>query len=439
MAKGTERKDSGRTGPKPMSIVAFGLSACLSCLLLFSAEQKPAPKLLPKPIAIKAGWIQTVTKGIIKNGVILLRDDRIAEVGAEVVIPPGAEVFDFSDKYIMPGIVSPDSSLGIPRPSQAEALAAATTAPSVENLANYSVLYSIYPEHPDYQLALKHGFTTLAVSPLAQGICGLSAVIRPEGQRLKDMLVKDRAYLKVVVSVSTPFWNMMKRSLDEAQKKLEELKKKEEEKKKAEAEKKKKKEEKGAEKKTDQAEEEETISEATKVFMEVVEGKLPILAECRTPDAVDHFMALVSAYPRVKVIVRGGPDIYKAGSILKEKKITVILAPSISTLMRWSAAERTNFVLKCQELGLKLAFQPAGDVDDQIHLFDFLNQLAVYGVDINVLLKGVTIVPAEILGLDKDLGSLEKGKKADLIVFRDDPFQNAPTVEKVVSGGKFIR
>lgn len=448
MAKGTERKAgarTGRAGPKLVFLTARRIPAGLIgflffSALVFSAGQKPAAKPMVKPLAIKAGWIQTVTKGIIRNGVVLVRGDRIEDIAAEVAIPPDSEVLDFHDKYVTPGIVSPDSILGIPRAAQPETLAAAMAAPSAENLANYPILYSIYPEHPDYRTALRHGFTTLAISPLPQGIAGLAAVIRPEGERLAEMLVKDRAFLKIAVSASTPFWNMMKRSLDEAQKKLDDLKKKEEERKKAEAEKKQKKGKKEEEKKTETAEEEETLGEATKVFMDVVEGKLPIIAECSTPAIVDHFMTLISAYPRVKVIVRGGIEIYKAGEALKGKKIPVILSPAIAALSsRASLVERTNYVLKCQNLGLKLAFQAAGEVDDQIHLFDALNQLAVYGVDKDVLLRGVTIVPAEILGLDKDVGSLEKGKKADLIVFRADPMENPAVVEAVISGGKLVR
>ncbi len=447
MARGTERMagaKTGRKGPKPASFISRDLAAHLIGVLflsalVFSAGQKPAPKSTAKPVAVKAGWIQTVTKGIIRNGVVLVRADRIEDIGPEVVVPPDAEILDFSDKYVTPGVVSPDSILGIPRPSQPETLAAAMAAPSAENLANYPILYSIYPEHPDYRMALRHGFTTLAIAPFPQGIAGLAAVIRPEGERLAEMLVKDRAFLKIAVSANTPFWNMMKRSLEEAQRKLDDLKKKEEERKKAEAEKKQKKGKQEEEKKPEPAEEEETLGEATKVFMEVVEGKLPIMADCPTPNTVDHFTTLISAYPRIKVIIRGGPEVYRAGAVLKEKKIPVILTPAIATLMRWSLAERTNYVLKCQDLGLKLAFQAAGEVDDQIHLFDALNQLAVYGVDKDVLVRGVTIVPAEILGLDKDVGSLEKGKKADLIIFRADPLENPAVVEAVISGGKLVR
>jgi imidazolonepropionase-like amidohydrolase len=141
----------------------------------------------------------------------------------------------------------------------------------------------------------------------------------------------------------------------------------------------------------------------------------------------------------VKVIVVGGPEIYKVGSILKKKNIPVILSPEIQTVMNWSGADRTNYVLKCQNMGLKMAFQPPGGIQEQIHLFDYLNKLALYGVKRDVLLKGVTILPAEILGMEKVVGSLEKGKRADLIVFQKDPLENIPVIENVLSGGKVVK
>jgi imidazolonepropionase-like amidohydrolase len=427
MVRGTDRVY--RMKHKFKFAPAVGILALLLFFFGLSGQERT--------LAIKAGTIHTITKGIIEKGIILVQGDLISEIGTEIEVPPDAEIFDFSDKFIMPGVVSPDSNLGMPQPPMEELLEAVRSGPTVHNLAYYPVLYSIYPEHPDYNLALMNGFTAIAVSPLPAGIAGLGAVIRPGKKTLKDILIKDKAFLKINVSVNTPFWSMMKGALEEAQKKIEEEKKKaEEEKQKSEKDKKKDEDE----KKQEEPEEEERISESTKIFMEVIEGKLPLLAECSTPDALSHLMALISAYQKARVIVRGGPDVYKAGSLLKEKNISIILGPIIgSAQVMYERIERTNFVLKCQGLGLKIAFQAPGGIDDQIHLFDYLNKLFLYGVKEDVLLKGVTIVPAEILGIDKFLGSLEKGKRADLIVFKDDPLKNIPVIEKVMSGGKFVR
>jgi hypothetical protein len=405
----------------------------LLAVFLLSFEVLPAQE---KIVAIKAGRIQTVSQGEIENGVILVKDGRITEIGTQVAIPAEAEVWDFADKFVMPGIVSPDSNLGVyARRERVTESFYRPAEPQGKNLAYYPVLFSIYPENPDYSLALKNGFTTLAISPPPAGISGLGAVIRPEGQSLKDILVLDKAFLKVNVYVHTPFWNMLKGALEEAQKTLDDQKKKAEEKAKKDKEKKKDK------ARVEEKEEEPTISETAKVFMEVVEGKTPLLAECEGPDAVLHIAELLAAFPKVRWSVRGGPAIFRAGQLLKEKNIPVILEPSFGIKVGFLTpyAEKTNTVLKCQALDLKIALQAAGNAEEQIHLLDSLNLLYQCGVRKDVLFKGVTLVPAQILGLDSQVGSLEKGRRADLIVLKGDPLENVPVIDKVILGGKVVQ
>lgn len=391
-----------------------------------------------KTIAIKAGRIQTVSQGEVENGVILVRDGRITEIGAQVSIPADAEVWDFSGQFVMPGIVSPDSNLGVyVRPARATETFYLPPEPQGKNLAYYPVLFSIYPENPDYALALKNGFTTLAVSPPPAGISGLGAVIQPEGETLKDILLKDRAFLKVNVYVHTPFWNMLKGALEEAQKTLDDRKKKAEDKAKKEKEKKKEKDKARAE----DTDEEPTIGETTKVFMEVVEGKVPLLAECEGPDAVLHLAELLAAFPKVRWSVRGGSAVFRAGQLLKEKDIPVILEPGFGVKVGFLTpyAERTNTVLKCQALGLRIALQAAGSIEEQIHLLDSLSLLHQCGVKKDVLFKGVTLVPAQIVGLDGQVGSLEKGRRADFVVLKGDPLESVPVIEKVILGGRVVQ
>ncbi|MEE9502812.1 MAG: hypothetical protein V3V48_12110, partial [Candidatus Aminicenantaceae bacterium] len=221
-----------------------------------------------KLLAIKGGQIHTITDGIITNGVILIRDGFIEDIGQDVIIPSDAEVLDYSDNFIMPGVVSPHSYLGIPPPSEEEQITAARSGPTIKNLANYPVQFSIYPENPVYHMALKNGLTTLAISPRPGGIAGLGAVIQPEGLRLKDILAKEKAFLKINVYVNTLFWDMLKKALDEAQKKIEEEKKKVEEKKKEKDKDKKK----GKDEEEAEEDEEDKITESTQIFMDVVKG-----------------------------------------------------------------------------------------------------------------------------------------------------------------------
>ncbi len=73
----------------------YGLGLALLGALAFAAP----------PTVIQNATVLTVTKGTIKNGSVLIRDGKIAEVGEKVMIPPGTTVIDAGGQFLMPGII----------------------------------------------------------------------------------------------------------------------------------------------------------------------------------------------------------------------------------------------------------------------------------------------------------------------------------------------
>ena len=65
----------------------------------------------PRVVALRGGTILTVTKGTIPNGTIVFRDGKIAAVGAGVDIPAGAEVIDVSGRFVSPGVIDAHSHI----------------------------------------------------------------------------------------------------------------------------------------------------------------------------------------------------------------------------------------------------------------------------------------------------------------------------------------
>ena len=82
--------------------------AALAAVLIqgIVAGQTRAPAApSPEVVAIRGGTILTVSRGTIQNGTIVLRDGKIAAVGANATIPPGAEVVDATGRFVSPGLV----------------------------------------------------------------------------------------------------------------------------------------------------------------------------------------------------------------------------------------------------------------------------------------------------------------------------------------------
>ena len=69
---------------------------------------RPAPARL---VALRGGTVLTVTKGTIPNGTVILRDGKIAAVGANIAVPPGAEIFDTTGQFVSPGIIDAHSHI----------------------------------------------------------------------------------------------------------------------------------------------------------------------------------------------------------------------------------------------------------------------------------------------------------------------------------------
>ncbi len=64
-------------------------------------------------LAIKNGQIFTMADGIIEDGVIIIENNRIAEVGRDVEIPSGAEIIDASGKLVTPGLFDAFTQIGL--------------------------------------------------------------------------------------------------------------------------------------------------------------------------------------------------------------------------------------------------------------------------------------------------------------------------------------
>ena len=87
-------------------LIAIGLA------VLVSHEQTRAQAPRPGVIAIRGGTVLTVTRGTIQDGVVVLRDGKIAAVGgSSTAIPQGAEIVDAKGRFVTPGIIDAHSHI----------------------------------------------------------------------------------------------------------------------------------------------------------------------------------------------------------------------------------------------------------------------------------------------------------------------------------------
>ena len=88
-----------------MRLQSLFLTAALAAAPLAAASVQEATTV------IRGATVLTVTGGILSPGAILIRDGKIAEVGASVEVPAGAEVIEADGMFVMPGIVDAHSHI----------------------------------------------------------------------------------------------------------------------------------------------------------------------------------------------------------------------------------------------------------------------------------------------------------------------------------------
>ena len=125
---------------------------------------------------------------------------------------------------------------------------------------------------------------------------------------------------------------------------------------------------------------------------------------------------------KLKMILAGGAQAWKVKDMLRSKGIPVILRPTLGEPPEEDDAY-DRLLTQPAELaaaGIKIAF---GSFDNSFarRLGQQAANAAAHGLPPEEALKAVTIYPAQMFGLDKELGTLETGKTANLIVTNGDP------------------
>jgi imidazolonepropionase-like amidohydrolase len=134
----------------------------------YRSTYEPLPS---RTTIIRNATILTAAGPAVERGSILLQNGRVAAVGASVTAPADAMIVDAAGKWVTPGIIDTHSHLGVYAAPGIDAVSDGNEMTS-PNTAEVWAEHSIWPQDPQFELALAGGVTTMQVLPGSANLFG---------------------------------------------------------------------------------------------------------------------------------------------------------------------------------------------------------------------------------------------------------------------------
>ena len=417
--------------PVAGAVFALGIFA-----LTTSAQSEPSAVY-----AITHAKIFTLSGSPIENGTLVIRDGKIGAVGANVEVPAGATAIDGKGLQVYPGLFDSITQMGLSEISAVNA----TVDSSETGTYNPDVVAAtaVSPSSEHIPVTRASGITEVLTVPASGGfdsgggrgtIGGQASAIHLVGWTINDMLIRKSVAMVInwpVIQTRTfdfSTFSVKERPFTEAKQEYE----------------------KRVNELSDYLEEARHYAQAMghggpsdfqrdlklESLAPVVRGQLPALVFADRARDIRNAVEFCDKQ-KLKMILAGGEEAYKVKDLLRSKGIPVILRPTLS-LPRDEDDPYDRLLSQPAELaqaGVKFAF---GSFDNSFarRLGQQAANAVAYGLPYDTALKAVTIYPAEIFGVADQVGTLEVGKIANLIVTNGDPLELTTEVKDLFIKGQ---
>ncbi|MEW6455297.1 MAG: amidohydrolase family protein [Acidobacteriota bacterium] len=370
-----------------------------------------------KGYAIVNAYIFPVTSAPIENGILLIKDDKIEAIGKDLEVPEGYEIINAKGLYVYPGLIDSSSFLGL---SEIGSVRATVDTFEIGNFKPHiKAEVAINPHSELIPVTRVNGIATVLVSPRGGTIAGQSALVNLIGWTPEEMVLKSPAAIHISyprVIERRRFGAPGEKPQDEAvaQKQLKELKEfLDRTKRYIEIWEAYNKDKKGS------IPEKDLILEA---MAPALKGEIPVVISADKVKEIKGAIELADGY-KMKLILSGASEGWKCAKFIGEKGVPVILSSLFSLPGEkepYDAIYANASILN--KAGVKVVFstESASDVRNLPYQ---AGTASAYGLPKEEALKGITIYPAEIFGVQDKIGSLEKGKIANIILTDGDPLE----------------
>jgi len=381
---------------------------------------------------LRGAVIHPVSGPEIPNGMLLVQDGRIAEVGAKVPVPKGVRIIEAKGLHVYPGLIDSGSQIGL-----AEISSVRETVDAVE-IGDFNpqlrAIVAVHPASEHIPVTRANGITAAVTAPAGGVISGQAALIHLDGWTWEEMQVRSPVSMILQFPVietrggrfaaqraRRPF-SEAKREYESRLQQLREF--------------------------FEQARRYQKAKLAggpgfatdakMEAMLPVLEGKLPLVAHAVRERAIREAVAFAESQ-KVRLVLAEAREAWKVADLLKQKNIPVILGPTLELPLEEDDPYDKAYTLPAElhKAGVKFAF--ASFSTSFARNLPYQAAMAVaFGLPHAEALKALTLYPAEIWGVADLLGSIEKGKLADLILTDGDPLETRTQLKQLFIRGREV-
>ncbi|MCZ6462850.1 MAG: amidohydrolase family protein, partial [Proteobacteria bacterium] len=182
------------------------------------------------------------------------------------------------------------------------------------------------------------------------------------------------------------------------------------------------------------------VDPGLEVLALVVRGELPAIFTAHRADDILTALRIAREF-ELDAVVAGATEAYLVRDELRAAGVPVLAGPvmeRVSILERLNASYENPAFLKAA--GIPFALRSGFESyvpKNRVVLFEAA-VAAANGLGAEAALRAITLDAARLLGVDEDRGSIEPGKRADLVLFDGDPFEYTSHVSAVLAGGRLV-
>lgn len=416
-----------------------GLRAVLlMTLALFSLYgAQPLEAQIPAPlqdgvIALTGGTIHTVSGASIQNGTILFEDGVITAIGANVSVPAGAERVDVSGKHVYPGLINAFSDMGLFEIGGFDVTIDLNELGDINPNVRAEVAFN--PESRHIGVARSNGVLVSVTAPTGGLISGMAASMMMDGWTYEQMLIKSGTAL--MVNWPNPgggggggFGGFG-----------------------------------GGGGGGNQPSYGERVSELRDVFatarayrdakavnpslrsdsrweamIPVLNGDVPVVVNANDLRQIQDAVTW-SEEEGVRIVIRGGRDAGYVADHLARRGIPVVLTSVLNSPNRdWAPYDREySAPSRLHDAGVRFAISAGSSAAYAGRLPYEAGTAVAFGLPEDEAVKAVTLYPAQFLGIDHRVGSLETGKDATLLITTGNPLDYPTIIEQAYVQGRKI-